>query len=162
MMETYQMMQIGFYVCLAVAVLFFIVSVLLFFRFDIRTILSEKSGKKKEKAVKELLEENRATGRMYRRNQNAVKNPGAGRAAVQNADRALYARSAAAAQNNDLLSDDVEANRLDPSVFDSPTVRLDAVDSAMLVQSATIPEVEGVRFDIVRNTVLVATDEIIE
>lgn len=159
-MESYQMMQIGFYVCLAVAVLFFIVSVLLFFRFDIRTILSVKSGKRNEKAVKELTEENRATGRMYRRNKTAVKNQSGGkRNAVRKKDAV---RTPDAAVENYTRRTVPDVNRLDPSVFNSPTVRLDAVDSAALVQSATIPEVEDVRFDIVRNTVLHATDEIIE
>ncbi|MBQ3331257.1 MAG: hypothetical protein IJG87_08795 [Ruminococcus sp.] len=169
-MESYQMMQIGFYVCLTVAILFFAVSLLLYFKFDIRSILSAKTGKKREKAVRELLEESRTTGRMYRNRRTKINdaNTGEGKAAVKKgAVRALDEPAVSGSDTRAPNEDAVESytrgahgrERLDPSVSDSPTVRLDAVDSAVLVQSATIPEVEGVRFEIVRKTVLSASEE---
>ena len=173
MMEPYQMMQIGFYVCLAVAVLFLIISTALFFRFDIPTILSVRSGKKKEKAIKEMLAEVKTTGRMRRTKSPVHKDSTAGYQKtvikqgvvqtpneldgtvtevkpVQTDDSVVY----------DKHHGEAGEETVEPSTLESPTIRLDAVDSAVLVQSATIPEVEGVRFDIVRKTVYSAAEGI--
>lgn len=162
--EAYHMMRIGFYVCLTVAALFFSVGAVMFFRFDIRAILSARSEKTKAKAVREMAEENRTTGKFPRRKPTAPRRSGASPAkggAVQTPDALAagaaddfvesYARRAAAGDD-----------RRESFDADSPTVRLDAVDSALLVQSATIPEVEGVRFEIVRKTILTAAAERIE
>lgn len=163
-METYQILQIGFYVCLAAAGVFFIGGIYLFFRFDIRSILSEKSGQRKEKAIKELREDYRA-GRTHR--------------PTDSADMRRYTPKVSAIPSPDPILPKMTAQKdssgagfargairidesIEPSILDSPTVRLDAVDSAVLVQSATIPEVENVRFEIVRKTVCRSTDEIIK
>lgn len=174
-MDTYQMMQIGFYVCLAVAVLFVVFSIILFFRFDIPSILSAKSGKKKEKAIKEMLAEVRATGRMRRTKSPVRKDNGTGyqktvikQGVVRTPDEPdSFAEDLNPPQTDDSVAYDMRRSAagdeiVAPPVSDSPTIRLDAVDSALVVQSATIPEVEGVHFDIVRKTVYSDAKETIE
>lgn len=45
-MEKWDMMQLGFFICIGVAVLLFIVSIILFVKFDIRSILAARSVRK--------------------------------------------------------------------------------------------------------------------
>ena len=192
-METYQILQIGFYICLAVAVLFFIVTLLLFFLFDIRTIFAARTGKQKAKSIKELQEANTSTGRLMRRKPSSRKtgspenkkpvikkgvvlSPGeidgsAATAKIKKGKTAeIKAKNATSADGSGetaLLDDGSEetailgAERVMTSVLDSPTVRLDSADTTVLVESASIPDVEGVRFDIVKKAVLVHTEEIV-
>ncbi len=167
MMETYQILQIGFYVCLAAAGVFFIGGIYLFLRFDIRSILSEKSGQRKEKAIKELREDYRA-GRTHRQTDSTARSTGKKTDSVTKgvleAPRSTLPNPLSQSDNA-VASYSRRAVRIDesiePSILDCPTVRLDAVDSSTLVQSATIPEVENVRFEIVRKTVCRSTDELI-
>ncbi|MBQ3264263.1 MAG: hypothetical protein IJH07_00660 [Ruminococcus sp.] len=191
-METYQIMQIGFYVCLALAVLFFIISLLLFFLFDVRAIIAAKSGKKKAKSIKELEAENSATGRLMRKKPAArttgnlekkkpvikkgvVQTPAEldgssatakirkkgktaeiGRTAELGKQPAQPVPDTSGAEETSVLG----AERAETSVlYDSPTVRLDSAETTILVQSASIPEVEGVRFEIVKKIVCVSTQE---
>lgn len=51
-------------VCLAFTILFFVISVILFFLFDIRTIFSVKTGRAQAKTVKEMQAANASTGRL--------------------------------------------------------------------------------------------------
>ena len=53
-----------FIICLALAIVFFIVSVILFFLFDIRGIFNIKTGRAEKKRIKELEEANAKTGRL--------------------------------------------------------------------------------------------------
>lgn len=53
-----------FWVCLSGAILFFIISVVLFFVFDIRTIFNIKTGRAQAKTVKEMKAANESTGRL--------------------------------------------------------------------------------------------------
>lgn len=53
-----------FILCLAISILFFIISVVLFFLFDIRTIFNIRSGRAQAKTVKEMQEANSTTGRL--------------------------------------------------------------------------------------------------
>lgn len=53
-----------FTLCLAFAILFFVIAVVLFFIFDIRTIFSIRSGRAQAKTVKEMQEANSNTGRL--------------------------------------------------------------------------------------------------
>ena len=53
-----------FWVCLSGAVLFFVISVVLFFVFDIRTIFNIKTGRAQAKTVKEMKAANESTGRL--------------------------------------------------------------------------------------------------
>lgn len=51
-------------VCIAFSILFFIISVVLFFVFDIRTIFNIRTGRAKKKTVREMQEANNKTGRL--------------------------------------------------------------------------------------------------
>lgn len=53
-----------FMVCLAFTILFFAISVILFFLFDIRTIFNVKTGRAQAKTVKEMQTANASTGRL--------------------------------------------------------------------------------------------------
>ena len=53
-----------FKVCFAFTVLFLIISVILFFLFDIRAIFSIRTGRAKSKTVKEMENSNNTTGRL--------------------------------------------------------------------------------------------------
>ena len=189
-METYQIMEIGFYVCLAVAVLFFIISLLLFFLFDVRSILAAKSGKKKAKSIKELEAESNATGRLMKRKPVSrttgnldKKKPVIKKGVVQTPEelagsaitaeipgakkgQTTGAPISAGGEQTSLLGEDsaetevLGSERVETSVLDSPTVRLDTAQTTVLVQSASIPEVEGVRFDVVKRVVSKVADGI--
>ncbi len=53
-----------FWICLSFTILFFIISVILFFVFDIRTIFNFRTGRARAKAVKEMSAANENTGRL--------------------------------------------------------------------------------------------------
>lgn len=53
-----------FWVCLAGAILFFVIAAVLFFVFDIRTIFNIKTGRAQAKTVKEMQAANESTGRL--------------------------------------------------------------------------------------------------
>lgn len=53
-----------FWICLSFSVLFFIISIVLFFVFDIRTIFNIKTGRAQAKTVKEMKAANESTGRL--------------------------------------------------------------------------------------------------
>lgn len=56
--------QTCFQVCLAFTVLFFIITVILFFLFDIRAIFNIRTGRAKNKTIKEMQQANSNTGRL--------------------------------------------------------------------------------------------------
>lgn len=53
-----------FHVCIAFTVLFLIITVVLFFLFDVKTIFNIRTGRAKKKTVKEMQEANNTTGRL--------------------------------------------------------------------------------------------------
>lgn len=53
-----------FWVCLSLAILFFLISVALFFIFDIRSIFNIRTGRAQAKTVKEMKAANESTGRL--------------------------------------------------------------------------------------------------
>ena len=63
-MDSITIFHTGFIICLAGSILFFVISVLLFFLFDIRTIFAIRSGRAQAKTVKEMQEANSSTGRL--------------------------------------------------------------------------------------------------
>ncbi len=64
MENTISLLQICFSICLALTVVFFIISVVLFFVFDIRLIFNIRTGRAKRKTVQEMQEANSRTGRL--------------------------------------------------------------------------------------------------
>lgn len=219
-METYEILRIGFFVCLAVAILFLILSVLLFFMFDIPGILSSRSGKTKAKTIKEMEETNSTTGRLMqkKRAQNTTGNlekhkvtvkkgvvitpeqatgsgitakikiteeigkpdDGASETSALGADSAETAPLGAdtaetavlgadASETAVLGADNAETAVLgespaETSVLDGTgvTQRFGDSETTVLVQSATVPAVEGVKFDIVKKVIVCDTQEIVE
>lgn len=59
-----EVLKTGFWICLVSAIVFFLISVALFFVFDIKTIFSIKTGRAQAKAVKEMKAANASTGRL--------------------------------------------------------------------------------------------------
>ena len=53
-----------FWVCLSFTILFFIISIILFFVFDIKTIFNIKTGRAQTKTIKEMKAANESTGRL--------------------------------------------------------------------------------------------------
>ena len=53
-----------FVVCLTVTILFFVINVVLFFVFDIRTLFNIRTGRAKRKTIKEMQAANDSTGRL--------------------------------------------------------------------------------------------------
>lgn len=56
--------ETGFIICLAFCILFFIISVVLFFVFDIKTIFSIRTGRAQKKKIGEMTQQNELTGRL--------------------------------------------------------------------------------------------------
>lgn len=63
-MDSISVLNTAYIICLAMAILFFVISVVLFFLFDIRTIYMIRSGRAQAKTVKEMQEINASTGRL--------------------------------------------------------------------------------------------------
>ncbi len=63
-MDLISVLNVAFIICLAMTILFFVISVVLFFMFDIRTIYMIRSGRAQAKTVKEMQEINSSTGRL--------------------------------------------------------------------------------------------------
>ena len=64
MESTVSLLKICFSICLALTVVFFIISIILFFVFDIRTIFNIRTGRAKRRTVLEMQEANSRTGRL--------------------------------------------------------------------------------------------------
>ncbi|MBQ4569201.1 MAG: hypothetical protein IJA62_04020 [Ruminococcus sp.] len=63
-MNSIEILNTGFTLCLAIGILFLIISIVLFFVFDIRTIFSIRTGRAQAKTVKEMQTANANTGRL--------------------------------------------------------------------------------------------------
>ena len=63
-MDAISLLKTGFIICLAGAILFFVISIVLFFVFDIKTIFMIRSGRAQAKTVKEMETANSSTGRL--------------------------------------------------------------------------------------------------
>lgn len=207
-MESYEIMRIGFYICLAVAVLFFVLSVLLFIMFDIPGIFASRSGKTKEKTIREMEETNSTTGRLMqkKRTQNTTDNlkkhkvtvkkgvvltpdqmngsgitekiritqeigkpnEGASETAALGADSAQTAALGADSAETAVLGEDsaqtavLGAAPAETAVLDGVTQRFGDSETTVLVQSANVPDVEGVRFEITKKVIVCDTQEIID
>lgn len=60
----YSVLNTAFIICLAMTILFFVISAVLFFVFDIRTIYMIRSGRAQAKTIKEMQNANAGTGRL--------------------------------------------------------------------------------------------------
>ena len=73
-MDILSVLNTAFIVCLAMTILFFVVAVILFFLFDIKTIYMIRSGRAQAKTVKEMQEINASTGRLRGASKTGEKN----------------------------------------------------------------------------------------
>lgn len=64
----------GFNICLAFSILFFVISLILFFAFDIKGIFDMKTGRAEKQKIREMEEENALTGRLINPNQKRGPN----------------------------------------------------------------------------------------
>lgn len=62
--EFFSLLSTCFYICIVLSVLFFIVAIVLFFLFDIKTIFNIRTGRAKKKTISEMQAANNKTGRM--------------------------------------------------------------------------------------------------
>ncbi len=62
--DSISILQTGFIICLAFAIVFFIISVVLFFVFNIRLIFNIRTGRAKKKTIEEMQKANSETGRL--------------------------------------------------------------------------------------------------
>lgn len=62
--DSITILHTGFIICLAFTVVFFIISVVLFFAFNIRLIFNIRTGRAKKKTVEEMQKANSETGRL--------------------------------------------------------------------------------------------------
>lgn len=63
-MDLISIFRICLYICLAFTILFFIISVVLFLLFDIKTIFNIRTGRAKQRTIKEMQAANNSTGRL--------------------------------------------------------------------------------------------------
>ena len=208
-METYEMMRIGFYVCLAVAGLFLVLTIMLFFMFDIPGIISARSGKAKAKTIQEMKDTNSTTGRLLQKKhtpkttgnldkkvkvkkgtvltpdqmngsgiteeiktpqENADPAEGSAETAALGADTAMTAPLGADAAQTAVLGADAAqtavlgAEPAQTAVLgtDAVTQRFGESETAVLVQSASVPPAEGVTFEVVKKVILCDTQEIVD
>lgn len=203
------MMRIGFYVCLAVAGLFLVLTIMLFFMFDIPGIISARSGKAKAKTIQEMKDTNSTTGRLLQKKhtpkttgnldkkvkvkkgtvltpdqmngssiteeikapqENANPAEGSSETAALGADTAMTAPLGADAAQTAVLGADAAqtavlgAEPAQTAVLgtDAVTQRFGESETAVLVQSASVPPAEGVTFEVVKKVILCDTQEIVD
>lgn len=198
-METYEMMRIGFYICLAVAGLFLVLTIMLFFMFDIPGIISARSGKAKAKTIQEMKDTNSTTGRLLQKKhtpkttgnldkkvkvkkgtvltpdqmngsgiteeiktpqENADPAEGSAETAALGADTAMTAPLGADAAQTAVLG--AEPAQTAVLGADAVTQRFGDSETAVLVQSASVPPAEGVTFEVVKKVILCDTQEIVD
>lgn len=193
------MMRIGFYVCLAVAGLFLVLTIMLFFMFDIPGIISARSGKAKAKTIQEMKDTNSTTGRLLQKKhtpkttgnldkkvkvkkgtvltpdqmngsgiteeiktpqENADPAEGSAETAALGADTAMTAPLGADAAQTAVLG--AEPAQTAVLGTDAVTQRFGESETAVLVQSASVPPAEGVTFEVVKKVILCDTQEIVD
>lgn len=187
-MENYEIMRIGFFVCLAVAGLFLVLTILLFFMFDIPGIISSRSGKTKAKTIREMEETNSSTGRLLQKKhtprttgnlekqkvtvkKGTVLTPnqvsGSGITEEIKVTQEIPKPADGSAETSALSADAAQtavlgAEKAQTAVLDAVTQRFGDSETAVLVQAASVPAAEGVSFEIIKKVILCDTQEIVE
>lgn len=174
-METYELFRIGFYVCLAFAALFLVLSILLFFMFDIRGILMTRTGKIKAKTVQPMQDAGVTFGRMRQKNtkRNTSGNREREKLVVKKGVVLTPEQISGSGiteefnKTGDNTGSDASAtavlgaNAAETSVLDSVTQRYGESETTVPLQSSTVQAAEGVRFEIVKKLILCDTQEVI-
>lgn len=176
-------MNTCFMVCLAFAILFLVISIILFFLFDIRTIFNIKTGRAQAKTVKEMQVANASTGRLRvggktqtskltkeQKNKNrapAVISPS--QAAVQQNFQTSYTDNAGSAETELLQQDAGETEILNKTALQSsdigntPISLVPGAETSVLNQSQynDIDNAKDIHFVITKKIICIHTDEII-
>lgn len=173
-------------VCIAFAVLFFVISVILFFLFDIRTIFNIRTGRAKKKTVQEMQEANSKTGRLrvdgktitsqlskeerQRATKGATKRNKIVSQPVSNGYQNSYKPNTTqeneAEQYTELLQQQTEVLRQNSteeySVGSAPTTQLSQTNNAQPQnQSYQFEKVRDVHFVVTKKVVVINTDEML-
>ncbi len=164
-----------FILCLSIGILFLIISVVLFFMFDIRTVYNIRSGRAQAKTVKEMQEANSTTGRLRvgKATQTAKlttpKPPVAAPAPSGPATDELPAPPAPQAvqtgsyEETQLLSNDAaQTSILSQDVAETSVLSAAANEvSAPVAQTSGDAPVEEVYFEVIKKIICRDTDEVI-
>lgn len=62
--ELISVLQTGFYICLAISIMFFVITIIFFFVFNIPLIFNIKTGRAKKRTIEEMKKANSETGRL--------------------------------------------------------------------------------------------------
>lgn len=175
-MDIINILNTCFTLCLAFTILFFIISVVLFFVFDIRTVFNIRSGRAQAKTVKEMQEANSNTGRLRvgkqtqtakltgfsthgkppvsREQQTTEQLPRSNQGA--DATTVLSTENSGADETQLLSQDESFTEVLNNNSVPSEPVQVD------FSHTQSTPEVAIINFEVVKKVICRGTDEVIE
>lgn len=152
------------HVCLAFTILFFVISVVLFFLFDIKTIFSIKTGRAKKKTVREMQAANNKTGRLRVDGKTMTAKLDK---TVKKKEKTQPVIVTPTAQN-EVASAPTEVLMQEPDAADysedvAPTTQLSSADTDNKTGSSIIrPEnIVDTKFSVTKKVILIHTDEVI-
>lgn len=169
-----------FQVCLAFTVLFLVISIVLFFLFDIRAIFNIRTGRAKNKTIKEMQAANNTTGRLRVGGKTLTsklgkeqKNRTRGPVVVPPQPVQGYSTNPTEILPSDgsenptevLQSDNAQTEVLNQSTGEGETSRLSELTAEKIEQSDQQYDasscIQDIHFEIVKKVVCIHTDEVI-
>ena len=178
-MDLISIFRICFYVCLAFTILFFIISVVLFFLFDIKTIFNIRTGRAKQKTIKEMQAANNSTltsqlakndkKNIKKKRENIIVPPQTEPVKEQyvNQSKTPYGDGS---ENTTVLPQDAEPTAVlsqpdiqsyDPGAQTTQQLSESDMNNIGYDNSFAYDNVQNVNFQIVKKLVVIHTDEII-
>lgn len=157
-----------FWVCLAFTALFFIISIALFFVFDIRTIFNIKTGRAQAKTVKEMKAANERTGRLRvdgktQTSKLSEKEKEAGRAlAVSPPEPQPQNQYNSGSEDTDVLSQTISTNSEYGNLDYAETSVLSDNMTDEFNQSNSSATADKIYFKVVKKELIIHTNEIIQ
>ena len=139
--------NVGYIVCLILTVLFFILSIILFFVFDIRHIFMIRSGKAAKRDIKKMEKEKFKTGNLEQNNKK----------------KSLYGESGDFETSEDLAETEVISNEESTTVLEqNETTVLNNIGETTVLyfedSNSTIPKQ---KFNIIKKQIYIHTKEVI-
>ena len=178
-------LQTGFIICLAFAIVFFIISFVLFFVFNIRLIFNIRTGRAKKKTIEEMQKANSETGRLRANGRTLTsklggKNspPASQFSAFEKNDVSFYDGSEATGSLED-ITQQTSYSVSAPSYKASDEYKSEFAETSLLNESGNIAETsllnegddiaettllsgqQGDEFKILQKMVFIHTDEVI-
>ncbi len=177
-MDLISIFRICFYICLAFTILFFIISVVLFFLFDIKTIFNIRTGRAKQKTIKEMQAANNSTGRLrvdgktltsqlskndkknIKKRENIIVPPQTEPVKEQyvNQSKTPYGDGS---ENTTVLQPQADIQSYDPGAQTTQQLSESDMNNIGYDNSFAYDNVKNVNFQIVKKLVVIHTDEII-